>query len=146
LWDFDAVAMNQVGKDVAVAVSATHPVLDDVRAYADRELPELGRILSFMVSPRPGHDSVRGATHGWRLAEELAQGIRAERTAEERRATLHLFAAAPVGLMFFFGRLSRGFGRCVLYEYDLEGGAPGAYSPSLVVPLQNGPTSQIEKG
>ncbi len=83
---------------------------------------------------------MRDATHGWRLAEELAQRIRAERTAGERGATLHLFAAAPVGLMFFLGRLSRVFGRCVLYEYDLEGGAPGAYTPSLVFP------PQIEKG
>jgi hypothetical protein len=140
------VSLDRPGEDVAVAVSATHPVLDDVRAYVGRELPEVGRILAFTVLPGTGHTSVRGATHGWRLAEELAQGIRAELAAEERRATLHLFAAAPVGLMFFLGRLSRGFGRCVLYEYDLEGGATGAYSPSFIFPPQNEPTSQTEKG
>lgn len=140
------MSLDRPGEDVAVAVSATHPVLDDVRAYVGRELPEVGRILAFTVLPGTGHTSVRGATHGWRLAEELAQGIRAELAAEERRATLHLFAAAPVGLMFFLGRLSRGFGRCVLYEYDLEGGATGAYSPSFIFPPQNEPTSQTEKG
>jgi hypothetical protein len=146
LWDLSPVALDRPGEDVAVAASATHPVLDDVRAYVGRELPEVGRILAFTVLPGTGHASVKGATHGWRLAEELARSIRAERTAEERRATLHLFAAAPVGLMFFLGRLSRGFGRCVLYEYDMEGGVPGAYSPSLVFPPRNGPTLQPEKG
>jgi len=146
LWGFDQAALNRAGKDVAVAVSATHPVLNDVRAYADRKLPELGRILSFTVLPSPGHDSVRDAMHGWRLAGELAQRVRAERTAGERGATLHLFAAAPVGLMFFLGRLSRGFGRCVLYEYDLESGAPGAYSPPLVFPPPNGLRPLVEKG
>ena len=146
LWDLDPVSLDRPGDAIAVAVSATHPVLDDVRAYVDRELPEVRRILAFTVLPGTGYASVRGATHGWRLAEELAQRIRAERTAEERRATLHLFAAAPVGLMFFLGRLSRGFGHCVIYEYDLEGGAPGAYSPSLAFPPQTGPMSQAEKG
>lgn len=146
LWDFDPVALSRAGKDVAVAVSATHPVLSDVRAYAHRKLPELGRILSYTVLPGPSHDSVRDATHGWRLAEELAQRMRAERKAGEEGATLHLFAAAPVGLMFFLGRLSRGFGRCVLYEYDLEGGALGAYCPSLVFPPLTGSGRRAEKG
>lgn len=146
LWDLGSVSLDRPGEDVAVAVSATHLVSDDVRAYVDQALPEVGRILTFTVLPRTGHASVEDATHGWRLAEDLAQSIRTERTTEERKATLHLFAAAPVGLMFFLGRLSRGFGRCVLYEYDLEDGALGAYSPSLGFPPQNGPTSETEKG
>ncbi len=89
---------------------------------------------------------MRDATHGWRLAGELAQRMRAERAAGERGSTLHLFSAAPVGLMFFLGRLSRGFGRCVLYEYDLESGALGAYSPSLVFPPPTGSGPRAEKG
>lgn len=134
ILDFCPISLDRPGEDVAVAISATHPVLDDVRAYVDRELTRVGRVLSFTVLPRPAHTAVKGGTHGWRLAEELAQEIRTKRTAEERRAVLHVFAAAPVGLMFFLGRLSRGFGRCILYEYDLESDAADAYSPSFAFP------------
>lgn len=134
IWDFRPVSLNRTGKDVAVAIGATHPVLDDVRAYVDRELTRVGHILSFTVLPRPAHAAVKGGTHGWRLAEELAQEIRIGRTAVERGAVLHVFAAAPVGLMFFLGRLSQGFGRCILYEYDLESDVADAYSPSLAFP------------
>lgn len=139
LWDFCPVSLDRPGKDVAVAIGVTHPVLEDVRAYVERELPQVGRILALTVLPRSAHSSVKDGTHGWRLAEDLAQKIRTERTAEQRKGTLHVFVAAPVGLMFFLGRLSRGFGRCILYEYDLESGDADAYSPSLVFPPETRP-------
>jgi hypothetical protein len=134
VWDFAPLPLEGSHGDVAVVIGVTLPILEDVRAYVDRELPQVERILAFTVLPEPARSSVRSGAHGWRLAEDLAQKIHTARTAEEREATLHVFAAAPTGLMFFLGRLSRGFGRCVLYEYDFESNAPGAYSPSLVFP------------
>jgi hypothetical protein len=139
LWDCDSVNLNRPGADVALAVSVTHPVLEEVQTYVDQELPGVGRILAFTVLPKTAHDSVRDATHGWRLAGELAQSIRTGRTTEERTSRLHVFAAAPVGFMFFLGRISRGVGRCILYEYDLESGALGAYMPSLAFPPEMDP-------
>lgn len=134
LWGFWPVSLDRTGEDVAVAIGVTHPVLEDVRAYVERQLPQIGRILDFTILPRPAHSSVKDGTHGWLLAEDLARKIRTERTAQQRRGVLHVFVAAPVGLMFFLGRLSRSFGRCILYEYDLESGDADAYSPSLVFP------------
>lgn len=50
------------------------------------------------------------------LANSIYSAI-AQRSTAERRATLHIFAAAPNAFMFFLGQISRGFGKCVLYEY-----------------------------
>jgi hypothetical protein len=138
LWDCHATPLHEGGRDLVVAVSATLDVLDDVEAYAHDSITTAGRALHFEVRPVASRTSVRDGTHALLLAEELLARVRKERTPAERSGTLHLFAAAPVGLVFFMGRLSRGLGRCALYEYDFEGSALGAYAPSLVLPPQAG--------
>jgi hypothetical protein len=134
LWECHATPLHEGGKDLVVASSATLDVLDDVEAYAHDSIPTAGRVLHFEVRPGASRTSVRNGTHALLLAEELLARVMKVRTPAERSGTVHLFAAAPVGLVFFVGRLSRGLGRCVLYEYDFEGNALGAYAPSLVLP------------
>lgn len=134
LWDCYATQLHEEGRDLVVAVSATLDVFEDVEAYARRSIPTAGRILHFEVRPVATQHSVRDGTHALLLAEDLLAHMRKERTPEERSGTIHLFAAAPVGLVFFAGRLSRGLGPYALYEYNFEGGALGAYAPSLVLP------------
>ena len=53
------------------------------------------------------------------------------RSTVERRATLHIFAAAPNAFMFFLGQNSVGFGKCILYEYDFEQRNSCTYSQSI---------------
>jgi hypothetical protein len=132
-WAQVDIERDSEGNDVAIALSATHDVLEDVRVYIDRSVPEVRRIVSLAVLPEPSTTVVRDGTHALALAQEVASIMR-KRTAHERMGRLHIFAAAPNAVMFFLGQLARSFGRCVLYEYDFEGNAPGAYEASLVFP------------
>jgi hypothetical protein len=58
-----------------------------------------------------------------------------QRSGTEREGLLHIFAAAPNGFMFVLGQLSQGFGKALLYEYDFDSNALGAYKPSIRFPF-----------
>lgn len=133
LWSYADHDLSTGGCDVAVAFSVTHDVLDDVQEFISRELPQVGRILSCTIEPRPSQTAVRDGAHACTLAEELATRIK-RRSRQERAGVLHIFAAAPNALMFFIGQLARGFGRCAMYEYDFDTGTPGAYQASMSFP------------
>ena len=122
------------GHEVAVGVSVTHDLRGDVRDYVEQLLPGVGRMIWASMSPAPSATAVIDGAHARDLAQQLRDHLRASRAADERRATLHFFIAAPNGLAFFLGQLLRALGPCVLYEYDLEGNTPGGYAPSLSFP------------
>ncbi len=137
LWSHEEIIVNSAGSDVALALSVTYPILSDVRAYVEHNLPSVGRILCLSILPQPGSNSVRDGTHALFLAQEAASMLKEKRTALERTGTLHLFSSAPNSLIFFLGRLARSFGCCQLYEYDFETNSMGAYQPSIMLPLKS---------
>jgi hypothetical protein len=120
-------------QDVAVALAATQKVMDDVQLYLSRAGLPVHRTLPLTISPAPTATAVRDGLHALQLAEAIDTKIR-ERTVEERQGVLHLFASAPNALLFFLGQLGRGLGKVQLYEYDFTSGAPGAYTPSILLP------------
>ncbi len=122
------------GAEVAVGLSVTNDVRADVGEYAGQALPGVGRIIWAAMTPKPSTTAVVDGAHAQALAEQLREYLRSNRAADERRAVLHLFIAAPNGLAYFLGQLLRGLGPCILYEYDLEGNTPGGYAPSLAFP------------
>lgn len=134
LWKLDPIPLREDGRDLVMALSMTRDVLDDVTAYARENIPTASRILSFEVASGASRHSVRNGTHALLLADDLMARFEDVRSAGERTGTVHLFAAAPAGFMFFAGRFARGLRRCMLYEFDFEGGALGAYVPSLLFP------------
>ncbi len=135
LWrSSDPTPLHEGGNDLVVAASVTHDVSEDVEGYAQKNVPNAGRMLHFEVMLRASRHSVRDGTHALLLADDLLERLRKARTPDERTGTVHLFAAAPAGLMFFAGRFARGLRRSMLYEYDFEEGGLGAYAPSLVLP------------
>ena len=119
-------------RDVAVALSATHEALKHVTEYLDEARPPAGRVLHAAVHPEPAPTAVRDGAHALRLAQTLGRAIRS-RTPGERRGTLHLFAAAPNGLLLFLGQLAPAFGAVQLYEYDFEGRTHGTYRPTVLL-------------
>lgn len=119
-------------RDMAVALSATHEVLEQVLEYLDEARLPVGRVLHAAVHPEPAPTAVRDGAHALRLAQTLGRAIRS-RTPAERRGTLHLFAAAPNGLLLFLGQLAPAFGPVQIYEYDLEGQAHGTYRPTVLL-------------
>jgi hypothetical protein len=136
--DEDDYGLDSAASDVAVAVSLTWPVLEDVRQYfdvrqkVDRESLPIRRILPATLAPGPSPTGVKNGEHALALAQALALRIRA-RTTPERQGTLHLFVSGPNAFLFYLGQLAHGLGRIQLYEFDFEKGTPGGYWPSLVL-------------
>lgn len=124
------------GPDLAVALSATWDVLDDVVLYVKASLPSVGRVLALTVADGASQASVHGADHAMSLAHQSVASIRRTRSAEERQGQLHLFAATPNGLLFFMGRESRVLGPTTVYEYGFDDARPGDYNPGLSVPIR----------
>lgn len=115
--------------DMAAAVSVTHPALQDAEDYLETSSVAVRRILHVAVHSGPSPRSVRDGAHALLLAHALARLLRG-RTREERRGTLHLFAAAPNALLVFLGQLSPALGAVQLYEYDFP---EGPYWPSFLL-------------
>lgn len=123
---------------VAMAVSATHGVLTDVETYLRRSRKAVGRVVPMTLHPDPSLTGVEDGLHALQLAQDLSLKIR-NRSAEERKKPLHLFAAAPNALLFFLGQLARSFGEVQLYEHDFPPTKAGAYMPSLRLPVKSVP-------
>ena len=124
----------QGGSEMAITISATKEIGADVEAYVQKQLPEVRRIAAFVPQLGPGSEAVLDCTHAHLLAQQIVQYSQTARTAEERRCRLHLFAAAPNGLLYFLGQQARGLGQVVWYEFDFERNEPGGYRPALTFP------------
>ena len=119
------------GQDTILAISVTHDIEQDVLTYAKQNLKSAGHLIHCRL-PRLGSTLVINGTHAQMLAEHLLAAVR--RLSRSSSGDLHVFFAAPNGLMFFVGRLAHGLGRIVLYEFDFEARTVGAYRRSLRIP------------
>jgi hypothetical protein len=132
-WSITEIQHRAAAPEVALAINITHDVVGDVKDYVERTQPNVGRILSCTIQPRPGAGSLIDAAHATALAEELASLLK-RRTREERVANLHIFASAPNAFMFILGQMAQAFGSCTIYEYDFDSSALGAYQASMSFP------------
>jgi hypothetical protein len=134
LWECTDIACGGNGDDVAIGLSVTHDISADVQLFTERCLRSVGRMLHLRILPGISATAIRDGSHAASLAQEVIARVRASRTIAERGGVLHIFTAAPNGLLFRMGQLSRSLGRLQLYEYDFDTVAPGAYQPSMVLP------------
>jgi hypothetical protein len=116
---------------IAIAISVSHSVLEDVVEYLLRANIGVGRVLHALPPSGPGRASIRDGAHAWALVEALVKRIREERNRRDDDSSLHLFIAAPNALSFFLGRQSFPMGNCTVYEYDFDTSKLGGYSPSI---------------
>jgi SMODS-associated and fused to various effectors sensor domain len=133
LWEPWEQDMPSAGPDIALALGVTQNVRADVEAYVSSRLPSVGRIVGMSV-PAISGTSVRDGAHAFGLARTAVEYVAAVRKPGERGGRVHLFAAAPNGLIFFLGRLGRGLGPTVVYEYDFDTRALGSYVPAISLP------------
>jgi len=137
-WQITASPIRQsAGPDIVVAISATHDIEKDVLIYAEKVLKEAGLLLHFRLAEF-GPAAIRGGTHAQLLAEAVIATVRKHRQDPTWRGTLHVFFAAPNGLVFLLGRMAHGLGKLHLHEFDFEANIPGAYRPSIELPLPEG--------
>lgn len=135
-WRINELEVNPEGREVGLAISVTHSTKEDAIVFAGRQLASLGRLLVLEIEPEVGFASVRNGPHAWHLAEDVIKIVREWDGFRIREGSLHIFSAAPNGLVFFLGRLSRSLGSIQLYEHDFDTNEPGAYSASLKLPLK----------
>lgn len=134
MWSFSEVSLPSEGTDIAIAVSVTHDIAEDVSQFLQRDLRSAGRLLSFAIVPSPGGTAIADGSHAQQLAERLVSEVCGKRSKEERGGALHLFVSAPNGFTFFLGQCAERWGACVLYEYDFGSSSPSEYAPSLCFP------------
>lgn len=131
-WKKDAVELDNAGSELAVAVGITHAVGTDVKDFVGRELRTVKLFVSFEVDPATGPTSIRDGDHAFQLANDLAAAVM-QQVKTEGLSAVHIFAAAPVGFMFYLGRALHTPKGCSihLYEYDFDSKGIGAYKRSL---------------
>jgi hypothetical protein len=135
-WAVGEEMCNTNENDLAVAISITHDVSDDVKEYVTHHLPQVRKIISFTINPSPSSLSVRDGTHAFSLAESLTSLVR-KSSRQLHADKVHIFASAPNAFMFFFGQLAHLLNSCTLYEYDFGTKSLGAYSRAITLPPRN---------
>lgn len=133
LWHIrDQAVGSSGGPDIALALSVTHDVHDEVIAFVAERLPTVSLVLG-MATPSIGRTTVRDGAHANALAVEAVQNVRRLRPRDGRPSHIHLFAAGPNGFMFQLGRNGRPLGHTTVYEFDFENPQRG-YAPAITIP------------
>jgi len=134
-WKETTKVLSEDAKDVALVLGITHDILNDVEEFIEEKNLEISKIISCNVDGNTRNDAIIDGTHANELAISLSTVLKDKRDSKEKKNVLHIFAACPVGFMFYLGKLSRSFGKIILYEHDLEGISEDIYYSSFQLPL-----------
>ncbi len=133
-WSQKVFIRDKDGPDIAVAVSVTHDIAQDVEDYLNqRATDSMHLLLDMRPTTGIGPASVQGPGHAMKLAAEFVESIRKARP--KPTAAVHLFVSAPNSLLFFVGQFREALGRIVLYEYDFGYDRHGTYESSITLPF-----------
>lgn len=121
------------GDELALAVSVTHDVENDVRSYCAATLPSVDEVLHIRIAPTPGSNALSGVEHALQFCGVIGEALQTARRLRPR-TRIHVFLAVPIALAFLLGQRSRGWGAMTLYEFDFEAARFGAYLPSFKLP------------
>jgi len=133
LWETREQAIGSSARpDIALALSVTHDVYDEVVGFVAGQLRSVGLVLA-LSTPSIGRTSVRSGAHANALAAEAVEAVRKRRPRDGRPSRIHVFAAGPNGLMFQLGRNGRPLGPTTVYEFDLEN-PHQAYAEAITIP------------
>jgi hypothetical protein len=120
------------GKEIGVAISVAQPVEAQARQYAAKQLPELGKLLTFAFPEGTGHQTVAGGGHAAALAEQVANAVRQAKQ-DDPDAMVHIFAAVPNSVMFYLGQHYQSVAPCIVYEFDFDRRGNKSYQPSFII-------------
>jgi hypothetical protein len=125
-----------VSRDLAVAVSITNDVYEDVCLYMQQN-PVAGRLLH-LRHQSCGPCAIADAAAAIECAETIMREVKHCKMEYNPSAQLHFFISAPNAFSFVLGQRIRGLGLIHLYEFDNERCRSGTYKPSLQLPLKKG--------
>lgn len=125
------IARDKGSFDSALVLNVSRYIYSDVVHYLKEQRIPIGRIINCTINGFSGTSfAIQNGTHAAKLTSIACDASRGRDNAE-KRAYLHIFAAAPNAFMFYLGQVSRSFGRCILYEYDFELHDTCSYTPSI---------------
>lgn len=134
-WEWDEELYAADGTDTILGISLAQDVRTDVQSFVRSNLPQAASAIFATLPKGPGNLGILSGPHAYCLAQALVQKVAAILKDRNGGGRLHVFAAAPNGFMFFFGRLAQPFQRWSIYEYDFESNVKGAYSLSIEHPV-----------
>ncbi|UJS16662.1 MAG: SAVED domain-containing protein [Candidatus Jettenia sp.] len=134
-WKKEVIQLNSESSDIALAISVTHDIFDDVENYLTSHKVQVRSIVKLRPESNLGASSITGANHAVCLAELAMQEIVNNKS--KLHGLTHIFAAAPNGLIFFLGRYRFALGIIQLYEFDFEGEQGRTYVPSFRLPFSH---------
>lgn len=130
-WDISHEIFDENNSDSVLILNVTRYIYNDVVEYIKEKNLSIRRIINCTLNEFGATNfSIEDGNHASALANSVYNAI-TERNTTERRSKLHIFTSAPNAFMFFLGQNSRGFGKCVFYEYDFEQRNSCSYSPSI---------------
>lgn len=135
-WEVDEKVLSKDIKDVALVLGVNNDILNEVEEYIAEEEIDISKIINCNVGGQVRPDVIIDGRHAYELAISLSTLLKEKRNTQEKRNRLHIFAACPVGFMFYLGKVSRFFGKVSLYEYDRYGISGRHYLPSFELPIK----------
>ena len=120
------------GREIAIAISISQPVVAQARAYIVAQLPHVGKLISCVTPTGPSQQSVAGGEHAAALAEQVSNNLRTLK-ADDPDAVVHIFAACPNSMLFFLGQHHQGIAPCIVYEFDFDRQQHKTYQPSFII-------------
>jgi SMODS-associated and fused to various effectors sensor domain len=119
--------------DLAVVLSVTHNIREDVSDYLHRSGKQVRGLLHLCPAQGPSSLSVSGGSHAVILAEEFAAAIRQHRRLPGSPiGRVLLFAACPVTLIFLLGREIYNLAPLIMHEHDFENPDASQYYLSII--------------
>lgn len=116
------------GNDIAVAISISQPISDDVLAYIENEQLPIGRLHGYSPVGGASRQAIPTPECGAGAAAAVSAALRED--TDRHRGVLHLFIAAPLPLAVLVGHSWNRMPKTQLYE---DRGAGGGYFPSFTV-------------
>lgn len=134
-WIYNEIIKNECASDVAVILNVTHDIKGDVESFITNNLPDISKIISASIIGGPSGNSIKDGNHILFAIQELITKLKRDRTANEKKGSVHFFIAAPNALIFALGQNVKSLGRLKLYEYDFENNRNGTYNLSIKLPI-----------
>lgn len=116
------------GKDLAIGVSVSQQIRDDVAAYIRRERIPVANLILYSPLNGPSRDAIKSSAAGLGLAALISAAMREDTGSMGER--LHVFQAGPLALSVMVGHLWNRMPTTQLYE-DFGPGA--GYAPTFTI-------------
>ncbi|MET3880139.1 SAVED domain-containing protein [Chitinophaga sp. OAE865] len=136
IWGSNFIPLNPDGKDLAVAIGATHDITNEVLHYVSTSLPDAIGLLVFNALPKPSSTVFQNGSHIAAAAQDIIEEVRKQKGSIKMRGGIcHIFMAAPVSFAFSLGQQSMSLSKLIVYEFDFQSKRDGGYHPGVRLPL-----------